>query len=54
MNDHETKHGLCECGEALEHFVGPNAGGVLCPLCDEEHVKELRELNARTEAADGQ
>jgi hypothetical protein len=41
-----SKHGRCECGEDLEYFPGPNAGGVLCPSCDEEHVAELLDLNA--------
>jgi hypothetical protein len=48
LRDYEvgrSKHGRCECGEDLEHFTGPNAGGVLCPDCDSEYVAELRELN---------
>jgi hypothetical protein len=50
MKDYEvgrSKHGACECGEDLEHFTGPNAGAVLCPACDGEHVDELRQLNER-------
>ncbi len=39
--------GTCrECGAALEHHHGPEAGGILCPYCDSDFLEFIRERNA--------